>query len=194
MLKVLIFDIGGVLDKVNFDDFYKEISQKYNISISEFEKKERKLRHHLDLGEYELDWFFNELNKFFFIDINESEYLEIFKKYVAWNSDLLYLLDTSFKDNYKLVILSNNSKLFIDEDQKKYLAEIFEKQYYSFELKVKKPQKDIYNYILEELGVKSNECLFIDDKMKNLIPAKNLGFKTYQYLGDNNFLNNLDEY
>lgn len=45
----------------------------------------------------------------------------------------------------------------------------------SYELKALKPQPDIYRKVLERLGVRPNEILFVDDKIQNVMTAKDLG-------------------
>lgn len=41
-----------------------------------------------------------------------------------------------------------------------------------------KPDTTIYQLTLDKLGLKAEECLYIDDLAKNLIPAANLGIVT----------------
>lgn len=41
-----------------------------------------------------------------------------------------------------------------------------------------KPDTTIYQLTLDKLGLKAEECLYIDDLAKNLIPAANLGMVT----------------
>jgi putative hydrolase of the HAD superfamily len=43
---------------------------------------------------------------------------------------------------------------------------------------MRKPELKIYRLTLKKLKVKPEECIFIDDKEKNLKPAKKLGIKT----------------
>lgn len=175
MIKVLIFDIGGVLNKINFSRFYEEVSFEYGINKSDFENYERKLRHHLDLGEFDLDIFFEKLELKFNKKINRTFYLNKLHDNVKWNYDILEFIDENLKKKYQIVILSNNSKLFINKEIFDFLSKYFDKQFYSFDLKLKKPDKKIYLKVLENLNIQASECVLIDDKQKNLISAKNLG-------------------
>jgi len=45
-----------------------------------------------------------------------------------------------------------------------------------------KPDEDIFQYFLSETGLKSKECLFVDDAERNISTAKKLGFQTHQYV------------
>lgn len=42
---------------------------------------------------------------------------------------------------------------------------------------ISKPEKGIYEFALNSLGVMPEECLFIDDKLKNVESAMKIGFK-----------------
>ena len=47
---------------------------------------------------------------------------------------------------------------------------------------LRKPEKEIYTYVLNKLKVNSNEILFIDDLGINLKPAREIGFQTYKFV------------
>ena len=63
------------------------------------------------------------------------------------------------------------------ESIKKYYNVIVE----SSKIKLRKPEKKIYIYMLNLLKVNANEILFIDDLGLNLKPARELGFHTYKF-------------
>jgi len=46
----------------------------------------------------------------------------------------------------------------------------------SYELKIIKPNPAIYQALLDQYGLKPEECVFIDDTLKNIIAANELGF------------------
>ena len=48
---------------------------------------------------------------------------------------------------------------------------------FSHEVGVRKPDLRIYKLALKTAGVAASEAVFIDDKPKNLVPAKALGMK-----------------
>jgi 2-haloacid dehalogenase len=51
----------------------------------------------------------------------------------------------------------------------------------SGEVKLVKPDPRIYDVLLERIGRKPEECLFIDDSLNNIASADQLGFKTIHY-------------
>ena len=54
----------------------------------------------------------------------------------------------------------------------------FEKDYYSHLMGMRKPNKDIFEYVLEEHGLLAEETVFIDDSPQHLETAKALGMHT----------------
>ena len=80
---------------------------------------------------------------------------------------------------FKLGMLSNHGREWAEYISKKYGYEmLFHSTLYSFEVAISKPDKKIYKILLEKLGSKPEECLFIDDDGKNITAAKELGMKT----------------
>ena len=39
-----------------------------------------------------------------------------------------------------------------------------------------------FEFFLKKSGVKAEECVFVDDKVRNLIPAQTMGFKTIKFV------------
>lgn len=52
---------------------------------------------------------------------------------------------------------------------------------WSFQLHMAKPDPAIYHYVLNELGAKPEETLFLDDKLVNIEAAQALGIKAIQF-------------
>ena len=53
----------------------------------------------------------------------------------------------------------------------------FDVRVWSYELKVAKPDRKIYEHVLEKLGTRAEESLFLDDKPENITAARALGMK-----------------
>lgn len=85
---------------------------------------------------------------------------------------------------YDLYLLSNASFM-----QKKYWPNIECSKYFdgtvvsAFE-RVTKPDEKIYKLLLDRFNLKAEECIFIDDSVKNIEAAEKLGFDTFYFEGD----------
>ncbi|MEI6594962.1 MAG: HAD family phosphatase [Bacteroidota bacterium] len=143
---------------------------------------------------------FNDFEKGF---INETDFRSGLKKLIeenvsdekineAWNSMLLDLpeerieLIKQLKLNYEVYLLSNTNSIHISwfnnyfensfENEKWEM--LFNRIFYSHEIGFRKPNADIYEFILNEIGKTAKECIFIDDNKLNLEGAESIGIRT----------------
>ena len=182
MIDTIIFDFGDVF--INLD---KEGS------INALKK--------LGLTQWNDD--LNQLNlQFEKGQIDEENFLLGIQKHVpnastdqisaAWNAVLLdfplrrleFLQKLSTK--YRLFLLSNTDAIHIATFEKECgvsfysdFYQCFEKVYFSFEIGMRKPDAEIFNYILNNHNLITNHTLFVDDKKENTDAALSLGFQVW---------------
>jgi putative hydrolase of the HAD superfamily len=107
---------------------------------------------------------------------------------LAWNAVLLdfplkrleFLQKLSKK--YKLFLLSNTDSIHIETFEREHgisfysdFYQCFEKVYFSFEMGMRKPDLEIYNYVLAQHNLIAKHTLFVDDKKENTDAAFSLG-------------------
>ncbi len=114
----------------------------------------------------------------------------------AWNTLLLgirdgyldYLLE--LKPKYRTFLLSNNNEIHYNwinnylqqQFDVENMSPFFEKDYYSHLMKMRKPNADIFEFVLHEQQLNPSETLFIDDSPQHLETAKRLGLHTHLML------------
>jgi len=84
-----------------------------------------------------------------------------------------------FAEKYEFVLLSNDVSewsAYITEFHG--LDKYFKHKIVSGDVKCRKPDKKIYEIALERIGKKPEECMFIDNTVKNLTVAQELGIVT----------------
>jgi FMN phosphatase YigB (HAD superfamily) len=111
----------------------------------------------------------------------------------AWNSLLVgvpkgnHELLLSLKAKYRTFLLSNINSIHYDYIMK-YLRDefgfegndrLFEKVYYSHLVGKRKPDKAIFEQVLNENNLDPAETLFIDDSPQHIASAQKLGIQTY---------------
>jgi len=64
------------------------------------------------------------------------------------------------------------------------LGELFDAWVISGEVGLRKPQPEIYALAAERLGLRPDQCVFVDDLPGNLKPARALGMATVLHRGD----------
>ena len=85
---------------------------------------------------------------------------------------------------YTCVCLTNNFKKTNSSDFEN-IKHNFSLVIESSRIGLRKPEKQIYTYVLKVLNVSAEEILFIDDLGINLKPARRLGFQTYKFIDTN---------
>ena len=110
----------------------------------------------------------------------------------AWNSILLdfplYRLEfiENFSKNHNCFLLSNINDLHLEHIIKKLGKEFynrfiscFDKVYYTHEIHLRKPDKEIYEFVFKDSNINPNESFFVDDTLENIETAKELGVKCW---------------
>lgn len=89
----------------------------------------------------------------------------------------------SLKNRCKIAVLSNLMPFDKKRIDNQYDLYEFDYVYLSFEIGLKKPDKQIYEYVLNDLKIDANDILFIDDDTDNISIAKECGWNTCQAFG-----------
>ena len=82
---------------------------------------------------------------------------------------------------YKLYVLSNMSREFIDFLRKQKVYENFDGDVVSCEVGIVKPMPEIYNLLLERFDLNPAETIFIDDRKENVDAAAAKGITTFHF-------------
>ncbi len=191
-IKNIIFDLGGVLLNINYKktaDAFKQLSfANFDAMYNQFAADQ--LFEKLETGKVSTKDFFTVLQKVADKPVSEEQIIE------AWCAMLLDFRAESFvalrtlSKKYKLYLLSNTNCIHMDafhqifENQfgGGFLNDHFTKAYYSHQIGLRKPGSEIYEFVLQDAGIKAQETLFIDDSWNNLAAAKGLGIKTHLLL------------
>jgi len=116
------------------------------------------------------------------------DYVGLGEKYPAIEKeylDSMLTLEPTFipaaqalKKDFKLGMLSNDVGDWSRHLRKRFNIDFFDVAIISGDVFLRKPDVKIFELFLEKSGAKADECVFIDDRKKNLEVAKSLGFKT----------------
>jgi len=204
-IKAIIFDIGGVLflakdkqNKKNLMSSYKEFCKLLpgiNISGEEFFEKSKETYFQSTRGEISKEQVLDNLSKILNLSQEKIEDLitNTLKENVIENKDLTKLIIDLKKKGYKTGILSIQWHLYTNILIPKKYGLIFDKSVISCFDKIRKPDPRAYILILEKLGVKPEESLFVDDKQENLDAAEELGINTLIFKNNKQFFKELKE-
>jgi glucose-1-phosphatase len=190
-IKNIIFDLGGVLLHL---DLSKTIHAFENLGAKDFhgvysKNKQSDLFNQMDMGLIS--------NKEFIDGIRNLGHLKGSDVAIemAWNAMLLNFPQTKYdylkllkSKGYRLFLLSNTNsiheKAFTASFMQFYghgIEDLFEKTYYSHHLHLRKPNKDIFEFVINDNTLNISETIFIDDTEQHVRGAESVGLRAVWY-------------
>jgi len=185
MIEAIIFDLGDVFLNLN-----------HQASVDAFKK--------LGLT----DWNDDLKAKTILFEtgkMDELQFMKAIHKYIpnhelseirdAWNAiigdfplERLEFLE-KLQNKYDIFLLSNTNPTHIDKLEhrvgltfaREFYAH-FNKIYFSYEMKVRKPDAAVYNLIIQQNNLKPAKTLYVDDTLEHIEAAKALGINTWQII------------
>lgn len=189
-IKALIFDMGGVLVDLDIEDCkraFKEDIGYYKIDEIIDPCHQKGIYGDLEEGVLDSD----EFRRIVLADSRPGTAPEDVDKAMwhilvgiePYKADMLRKLS----EKYDLYLLSNNNSICLPcssgmfSDAGIPLDKIFRKCFYSFEMKALKPSEKFYKAVIREIGLPSEEMLFIDDSQANVDGAVAAGLPAVYY-------------
>ncbi|SIS65683.1 putative hydrolase of the HAD superfamily [Zobellia uliginosa] len=185
MIKNIIFDFGDVFINLDKGIVFREM-ERFGGSI-DLTPEMVELNNMYEVGGISTDEFIGQLQAQY-PKASASEIKNI------WNSMLLdfpeerleFIEQLAKEGEYRLFLLSNTNALHITHVEQKmgsdrYLRfkNAFEQFYLSHEIKLRKPNAEIYQFVLDENGLKAEETFFIDDTKENTDAAEKIGINCW---------------
>jgi len=95
--------------------------------------------------------------------------------------NMIDTIHTLKRNGYRVVALTNNWIRDFDNQQDQHpLGDLFDEVFESCKLKMRKPERRIYEFLLSELNLPGSKVVFLDDLKQNLDSAAHLGIHTIQ--------------
>ena len=188
-IKAIIFDLGGVL--LNLD---------YQLTISAFtelglhnsealfsQKSQTSIFDDFETGKISAEKFRAEVRSLL-PNVVTDEQID-----TAWNTMLLdfpqnrFDLVKTLSTQYRIFLLSNTNEIhmawfknYINQlFGENVFFELFEVAYLSNEMGMRKPNKEIFDFVLNKNILDGESTLFIDDSAQHLVGAKEAGLLTH---------------
>lgn len=187
MVKNLLFDLGGVIMDIEKErciaaftrlglpdaaGFFGEYSQK-----GPFLK--------LEEGTMTVDKFHSAMRDEIPAEVSDDDIDRAFCEFLIGIPAHRLASLRELRRDYKIYLLSNTNPIMWDskikdefEKEGRVREDYFDGLVTSFEAKSLKPDRKIFEYAVEKLGIVPEETVFFDDSQCNLDAAAALGFKT----------------
>ncbi len=182
MIKAIIFDFGGPIVEwqSGMFDVYKKHEEKHKLENGALHTVLQGYVHEAMTGNFQsLTHFIEETKPPIALSIQElNEIFDEANTTIYVRPEMVeYILE--LKKKYKIALLSNFTaglEMFLNDIFNIY--HLFDIVVSSYNVKMRKPNPEIYMHTLEQLGLKPDETVFIDDMEENTIAAEALGIKS----------------
>ena len=192
-IKNIVFDLGNVLLDLHLnktEEAFRELLQEeFEPAYLKYEAD--RLFERLEIGVISPFEFITGMRAATSVPITDEEVLE------GWNALLGDLpkqridLLRELAENYRIFLLSNTNAIhmmwlneYLEDNYNLTIqdfTDLFEKHFFSFQIKLRKPQAEIFQYILDQTQINAAETMLVDDRLDNIEAAKKLGFQTFQH-------------
>ncbi len=186
-IKNIILDLGVVIINIDSD---RTVQAMKSLGFENFEKsytllKQKDLFDKLEKGQITPEEFRSNLRKHINKDVSDESIDK------AWSEMLLdfpkkridFIQELGKK--YNMYLLSNTNEIhyqkYINDFKSDFGFEfnsLFKKAYYSHQVGNRKPEPEIYEYLISDSGINPQESLFVDDLEVNLEAAQKKGIQT----------------
>ena len=197
MIKAIIFDYGNVISSLDNNLFLKEISRYSEKTISELNEfiyVKSGLPRKYETGLISSGEFFTQIKKLCGLTISEPGFIKAFTGIFTPINSTLELIER-LKPDYRLALLSNTNEWdYKYEIEPIRVFDLFDTITVSFKIKVMKPNREIYLDALYKLGLKADECIYIDDIKEYSDAASSIGIKGIHYTDHESLIKSLSDF
>ena len=187
MIKNIVFDFGDIFINLDKSAVYKHLALfGQPVLTPEMEI----LAKTYEVGKISSEEFLSQLQKM----IPTASITEVTD---AWNSILLdfpedrlrFLEELNSTGTHRLFLLSNTNELHIryvmetmGMDRWNRFKACFEQFYLSHEIHMRKPNTEIFDFVLRQNRLAASDTYFIDDTQENTDAAASIGIKTWHLI------------
>ena len=179
MITTLIFDFGDVFINLDKQGAMQNALELFGLDVFEADMINTNIQYEIgNISTAEFLYFYRSK----FPDLNRERIIG------AWNYiikdfpeyRLNFIQSLAKEKKYNLILLSNTNDMHIDyiKQNVRFYEDFktcFDQFYLSQQIQLRKPNKDIFEFVLQENNLNPTECLFVDDTKDNTDTAKTLG-------------------
>ncbi len=179
MIEAIIFDFGDVFINLDKDVTSRKLKE---MDIDKLPESISAKNREYEQGFVTSDEISDQYRAQF-PQLKQEDFLQ------SWNAMLLefpeyrfrFIQKLSEEKDFKLILLSNTNENHINHIKSNVsfyneFQECFDAFYLSHEVGLRKPDPEIFEFIMDNHGLKPENCLFIDDTRENTQVAARLGF------------------
>jgi putative hydrolase of the HAD superfamily len=185
MIRVVLFDFGGVLAEEGFREGLKAIAKGKGLDPGDFYKISSDLVYQTGYitGACDEHSYWNVVRKKTGAKGADQEFREEILKRFKLRPEMTAVVEKIKSSGLIVAILSDQTNWLDELDRRAHFHHHFDYVFNSYHLKKTKRDPSIFKEICSLLGVRPKEVLFVDDNMENVKRAASQGLRAIHFKG-----------
>jgi HAD superfamily hydrolase (TIGR01509 family) len=177
MTPTIIFDMGGVLVRLDWDKACAPLTRLSDLTYDEVMKEVQNgpIVESSMLGRLTPQEFHRAICDEIHVAIDFDPFIEIWNSILGVDNEMADLVE-ELASTHTLVIASNTDAIHFPYSLENFSAlKAFGRHFLSCEMGLLKPDPAYFHHVLYELWASPANCVFIDDRLDNVRAARNVG-------------------
>lgn len=181
MIRAIIFDIGNVLLKFDFNIAIGKLLPLCEVSPDGLLAPIERIKVAYEGGQIGRPEFLHEVTTLLKYRGTQESFVAAWEDIFEENLPMSQLVE-SLRARHPLYLLSNTSDIHMDYILARYpVFQSFSDAVYSYRVGCSKPDRSIYELAASQFAVEPHETVFIDDLPANIEAARGVGFQAIAY-------------
>lgn len=180
-LRAVIFDYGMVLSGAADPAAHHEMIHVFGAPAEQFEREYWAFRHAYDEGQFDGPGYWQRCAQAARVTLTEGQIGQLIANDIRmWsrlNQTMVEWAVTISRSGFKTGILSNIPFEIADVFKEIDWVKRFTHNTWSCYLRMAKPDPAIYHHVVDAIGVRPEEALFLDDRQENVLSAEAVGLQ-----------------
>lgn len=185
MPSAYLFDIGNVILRFDFRKTLSRLAPDLTLSPEEALQQVGDLNLRFEKGLLEIDEFIEEASRKTGYRGTKDEFRAAYEDIFDLNKSIESFASAKMKEGTPCFLLSNTNAIHVPYFTSRYpVFSGFQGAIYSHEVGCMKPDQEIYEAAINQLGLTPRETIYIDDIAANCGAGREAGFLAIQYHAD----------
>ena len=186
MINWFIFDLGNTIIKLNYERVIDNIVRESNVNREELLDIFERAGGYRDMerGAITFAGFHDFLSDRAGYRGSVRDFQALWSNFFDGPMPGIEELLERVRKKYRIAFLSNSNEVHAEVIPKEFSA-LFAKEdrfIFSHRFKVAKPDPEIFHRAVELLGTQPRSAVFVDDMLENVIAARSVGMRAFQYI------------
>ncbi len=184
MIKLIMFDIGGVIEDYTEEQYIRYICAKLKLDKKEFADELLRILPSAEEGRISTREMLERVSILFGVRFSKLEWADSIRRLGRINPKMVALVNR-LHSKHRVVLLTNVSKSrYMENVRFGFFRQVkVDRVYASCYVGLSKPGQQIYRYVLKKERVSPEEAVFIDNLEINVQGARKVGIRGIHFVG-----------